>query len=137
MTSPLPDLIAGLNGVSLFFLLAGFLAVKRRNLELHKRFMLGATLSSTLFLAVYLVHHYQVGSVPYPHYDWTRTIYFAILIPHIILAALMAPFVILTLRHALKNELEKHRKLARYLFPVWVYVSVTGLIVYFMLYRLA
>ncbi len=134
-SSSLPEIIALLNGTSLIFLLAGFWAVKSERLSLHKLLMAGATTSSFLFLIVYLIHHYQVGSVPYPHHDWTRVLYFFVLIPHIILAALVVPLVFVVLRFAIRSEFEKHKKIARILFPIWVYVSATGLIVYFMLYQ--
>ena len=134
--SILPELIAFLNALSLLLLLLGFIFVKRRWLKLHRLVMMAAVISSTLFLAVYLLHHYQVGSVPYPYHDWTRTLYFLILIPHVILAVLILPFVFLAVRYGYKNELEKHKRITKYLFPVWVYVSATGLIVYYMLYHL-
>lgn len=135
-TSFLPHVIALLNGTSFAFLVAGFMAIRSRRLVLHQRLMMAATVSSALFLTVYLIHHAMVGSVPYPRTDWTRPVYFIILIPHIILAALMTPFVFAAVYHGYKNNVEKHRKIVRYLFPVWSYVSVTGLIVYFMLYRM-
>ena len=96
--------------------------------------MVSALISSAAFLICYLIYHAQVGSVPYPYYDWTRPVYFIILVPHIILAAIMSPFILLALWFALRNQFEKHRKIVRWLWPVWMYVSVSGVIIYLMLY---
>ena len=93
--SDLPALNATLNGISAILLLFGYIYIRRGRKEIHRRFMLAALVSSLLFLTSYLIYHFNVGSVPYPHYDWTRPLYFAILIPHVILAALMVPFVIM------------------------------------------
>jgi len=98
--------------------------------------MISAVIVSALFLVSYLVYHDAVGSVPYPHYDWTRPIYFVVLIPHVILAGLNAPFMLLTLGLALRGKYSPHRRLARYVWPVWVFVSVSGVVIYLMLYRL-
>jgi len=103
---------------------------------LHKICMGLAVVSSTFFLICYLIHHYQVGAVLYPYHDWTRNLYFIILIPHVILAILILPFVFLAVKYGITNQIEKHKKVVRWLFPVWVYVSATGLVVYFMLYHL-
>lgn len=130
----LPHIIAFLNATSLLFLLFGFLAIKSHRLVLHKQLMLATTVSSALFLVFYLMHHALVGSVPYLRYDWTRLLYFAVLIPHIILAILMVPFVFIAIHHGLKNNIKKHKRIVRFLFPVWVYVSLTGLVIYTMLY---
>jgi len=98
--------------------------------------MLSAVAASILFLISYVVYHAKVGSVPYPYHDWTRTLYFIVLIPHVIFAALMTPFIIALLRFALTDKLDKHRHLAHWVFPIWSYVSLTGVIIYFMLYRM-
>lgn len=135
-SSYLPEIIASLNGASFLCLMAGLVAVKRGKLLLHRRLMTLAFGFSTFFLAVYLIHHYQVGSVPYGRQDWTRTLYFAVLIPHILLAVVMLPLILLAFRYALKNDLDRHRKIVRFTFPIWAYVSFTGLVVYYMLYRL-
>ncbi|OGP07416.1 MAG: hypothetical protein A2048_05865 [Deltaproteobacteria bacterium GWA2_45_12] len=135
-TSVLPELIASLNGVSFLCLIAGFILIKFKRIFSHRVLMSVALVSSGLFLVVYLMHHYQVGSVPYGRHDWTRVLYFIILVPHIILAVGMLPFIYLAVRAALKNEIEKHKRIVRFLFPVWTYVSFTGLVVYFMLYHL-
>lgn len=131
----LPALNAGLNFLSAVFLLLGFFAIVKKDRVRHKKYMLCALVTSAIFLTSYLIYHYQVGSVPYPLHDWTRPLYFVILIPHVILAALMTPFIFVVVYHALQNNFERHKKLARMVWPVWMYVSVTGVIVYLMLYR--
>jgi len=132
--SDLPTLNAVLNAISVTFLTLGFIQIKKRNIETHKKLMLSALVSSILFLVSYLIYHYQVGSVPYPHYDWTRPLYFAILIPHIILAALMGPFIVALVWFAFHEKFDRHRKLARWVWPVWMFVSLSGIAVYLMLY---
>ena len=97
--------------------------------------MVAALVSSAVFLTCYLIYHYQVGSVAYPFHDWTRPLYFVILIPHVILAAVMTPFIGILVYHAFKNNLDRHKRLARIIWPVWMYVSVTGVLVYLLLYR--
>jgi uncharacterized membrane protein YozB (DUF420 family) len=96
--------------------------------------MVSALISSAVFLTCYLIYHAHVGSVPYQHYDWTRPVYFTILIPHIILAAIMTPFILLAVWFAFREKFEKHRKIVRWLWPVWMYVSVSGVLIYLMLY---
>lgn len=135
-TSILPEVIATLNGISFVLLMAGFVFVKRKQVNWHRICMSLALMSSALFLSVYLWHHYEVGSVPYPRHDWTYTLYLIILIPHIILAVVMLPLIFLAFKWAIKNEITKHKKIVRFLYPIWTYVSFTGLVVYFMLYRL-
>ncbi len=132
----LPTLNAILNSIGTIFLLIGYISIKKGNKEKHKKYMIAAVVTSALFLISYLTYHYMVGSVPYPYYDWTRTVYFVILIPHIILAALMAPFILYGLGMALKGNFEKHKKLMRFVWPVWIFVSVSGVVVYLMLYIL-
>lgn len=134
--SDLPTLNAYLNALSAILLLLGYVAIKRGKREQHRKFMSAALLSSIAFLTSYLIYHRLVGSVSYPYHDWTRSLYFFILIPHVILAALMVPFIIRLVWLAAKGEFTRHAKLARVVWPVWMYVSVTGVIVYGMLYRL-
>ena len=136
MISDLPALNAGLNTLSAALLLRGYLQIRRGEREAHRKTMLAALVSSGLFLSSYLVYHFQVGSVPYPHYDWTRPLYFAVLIPHVILAALLVPLVVVLVWRALKGEFARHRRLARWVWPVWIFVSLSGVVVYLMLYRL-
>lgn len=126
---------AVLNTVSFILLVSGFIMIKKGRRDKHKKLMLSAFFVSALFLISYLIYHYYAGSVPYPHYDWTRPVYFAILIPHIILAAVMTPFILIALWFALRENFEKHRRLARWVFPVWAFVSVSGVVVYLMLYH--
>lgn len=127
---------AFLNALSAALLLAGYINIKRGKQEAHKRIMLMALTSSALFLISYLIYHAKVGSVPYPYHDWTRTLYFVILIPHTILAAAMVPFILLAVWHALKGRFDRHTRITRMLWPVWMFVSVSGVAVYFMLYQL-
>ena len=98
--------------------------------------MIGALAASILFLISYLIYHSQVGSVPYPYHDWTRPVYFAILIPHVILAAVNVPFVLIIVRRAWRGDFERHRALARWVWPSWIFVCVSGVVIYLMLYRL-
>ncbi len=130
----LPTINAILNASTALLLLLGFISVKRRLLNTHRKLMLAALVSSAVFLISYVIYHAQVGSVPYPHHDWTRPLYFAILIPHIILAAVMTPFIIIAVIHALKARFDKHRRITRWLWWVWMFVSLSGIAVYLMLY---
>jgi len=132
----LPTLNAILNAISTVFLVAGFIQIKKGNREAHKKLMITALTSSALFLISYLIYHSQVGSLPYPYHDWTRPLYFAILIPHIILAAVMVPFILAAVWFAIKDKFEKHKKIMRWTLPVWIYVSISGVIIFLMLYKL-
>lgn len=130
----LPHLNAALNLIAATFLVMGFINIKKGSQAIHKRWMLAALTASALFLISYLIYHAEVGSVPYPYYDWSRPVYFAILIPHVLLAALMVPFILAMVWWALRDRFEKHRRLARWVWPIWVYVSISGVTVYLMLY---
>ncbi len=132
--SGLPTLNALLNAITATFLIAGRVMIKKGRQDLHKRLMITALFTATLFIIFYLIYHYQVGSVKYPHHDWTRPLYFAILITHTILATVMVPFIVTAVVFAFKGKFEKHKKLVRWVWPVWIYVSVTGIVVYLMLY---
>lgn len=134
--SDLPALNAVLNGLSTILLLLGYINIRKGKADVHKKFMLAALVTSLLFLISYTIYHYQVGSVPYPYHDWTRPLYFIILIPHVILAGLMGPFIITIVVFAFRESFERHRRLAKIVFPVWLFVSITGVIVYLMLYQL-
>ena len=134
--SQLPAVNATLNSLSAAFLILGFLFIKFKNIKAHKACMLSAFSSSSLFLISYLVYHYQVGSVPFKGLGWMRTVYFAILLTHTILAVAVVPLVLITLRRALKQRFAAHRRMARWTFPIWLYVSVTGVVVYWMLYKM-
>ncbi len=133
--SNLPTLNAFLNFLSSVFLVIGFIRIKNNDREGHKRFMLLALITSGLFLISYLIYHEKVGSVPYPYMDWTRPIYFVILIPHVILAAVMVPFIVMAVRYAWKENFLKHTNITRWLWWVWMFVSVSGVMIYLMLYR--
>jgi uncharacterized membrane protein YozB (DUF420 family) len=127
---------AVLNSISTVLLILGYRHIKRGEQDKHKRFMIAALITSAIFLTSYLIYHYHVGSVPYPHHDWTRPVYFAILIPHIILAAVMTPFILIAVLFAIREQFDRHRKLVRWVWPVWIYVSISGVIIYLMLYHL-
>jgi uncharacterized membrane protein YozB (DUF420 family) len=132
----LPAVNAALNSLSGAFLTLGFLFIKSKNIKAHKACMLSAFASSSLFLISYLVYHYQVGSVPFKGQGAIRALYFTILLTHTILAVAVVPLVLITLLRALKENFPKHRQIARWTFPIWLYVSMTGVLVYVMLYRL-
>lgn len=132
----LPTLNASLNFLSFVFLIWGYVAIKKGHREMHIKAMAMALFSSAVFLACYLVYHYFVGSVPYEKQDWTRPVYFSILIPHIILAALMVPGIIALVWFAIIQDFIKHKKIARIVWPVWVFVSISGVVIYLMLYKL-
>ncbi len=134
--SDLPGLNAGLNGLAGILLLAGYGSIRARKIALHRGFMLAACAASTLFLISYLTYHFHQPINPYPGEGALRYVYFAVLIPHIVLAISLVPLVPITLYRALKGRLERHRRLARITLPIWLYVSVTGVVVYLMLYRL-
>ena len=136
-TADLPTVNAALNSLSAALLLIGFFYIRSRNRQAHKICMLAALASSTLFLISYLVYHYQVGSVPFKGQGWIRPIYFAILLSHTILAAVVVPLALITVTRGLRERFDAHRRIARWTFPVWLYVSVTGVVVYWMLYWLA
>jgi uncharacterized membrane protein YozB (DUF420 family) len=132
----LPSLNAILNVIATIFLTAGYVYIRKGQRQSHQKMMIAAMITSVLFLSSYLIYHYHVGSVPYPHHDWTRPLYFTILIPHIILAALMGPFIIAAVYFAVRQKFEQHVKLVKWVWPVWMFVSVSGVLVYLMLYQL-
>ena len=134
--SDLPALNATLNAASAVLLLLGWRAIKRKEIERHRRLMISAACVSAAFLVSYLVYHAHVGSVRFTATGLPRTIYFAILISHTILAAAIVPLVLRTLYLGLKRRDASHRRIARWTFPLWLYVSVTGVVIYLMLYRL-
>ena len=132
----LPTLNASLNGLATLFLLAGFVCIKRRQIDAHRLSMFGALLASAAFLVSYVIYHYHVGSRPFTGTGVVRLVYFAILITHVILATAIVPLVLITVSRALTQRFDKHRRIARITWPLWMYVSVTGVIVYLMLYRM-
>jgi len=132
----LPALNATLNAISAIFLAVGFVFIRRKNIPAHRACMLAAFTTSCLFLVSYLIYHAQVGSVRFQSRGWIRSVYFTILTSHTILAAVIVPLVIVTLRRALRREFPRHRKIARWTLPLWAYVSVTGVVVYWLLYHI-
>ena len=131
----LPALNACLNATSAVLLATGFLAIRRR-VRLHRACMVAAFVTSIVFLASYLTYHLQVGTTRFPGQGWARPVYFAILGTHTVLAALIPPLAIVTLTYAVRARFTGHVRLARWTFPTWLYVSVTGVVIYVMLYRL-
>ncbi|RIK71834.1 DUF420 domain-containing protein [candidate division KSB1 bacterium] len=135
--SDLPHLNAALNSASAIFLLLGYLFIRRKRIKQHKVCMLTAVTVSILFFISYLIYHYNVGSRPFQGQGWIRPVYFAILLSHTVLAVVNVPIVIVTLIRAFQEKFDQHARLAsRFTFPLWLYVSVTGVIVYVMLYHL-
>ncbi len=132
--SDLPALNASLNATSAVLLYAGYVSIRRKHRAAHATCMLVALLSSTLFLASYLTYHYHAGSMPYRGSGWTRPLYFTILISHTILAAAVVPLALVTVTRAARRRFERHVAIARYTLPIWIYVSVTGVVIYMMLY---
>ncbi|HVO26116.1 MAG TPA: DUF420 domain-containing protein [Candidatus Margulisiibacteriota bacterium] len=131
----LPTLNAALNGTSAALLVLGYRFIRQREIRAHRACMLAAFAVSIIFLVSYVVYHARVGSVHFPGTGFVRGVYFGILITHTILAALVPPLAIVTLYRAWCGTFERHRRLARWTFPVWLYVSVTGVVVYVMLYQ--
>jgi putative membrane protein len=131
----LPAVNATLNGISGLLLLVGYLLIRSRRIELHRRFMIAAFAASSLFLVSYVVYHAQVGSVRFTRTGIVRPIYFTILITHVTLAAVVLPMAIVTLSRGLGSRFAQHRRIARWTFPIWMYVSVTGVLVYVLLYQ--
>ena len=134
--SQLPTLNAILNALSAILLVGGYISIRRRKIGTHKKFMLAAFSTSCLFLISYLTYHFQIGSKRFEGQGLIRPVYFGILISHTILAAAIVPMVLMTLRRAWKGSFERHAHIARRTLPIWIYVSVTGVVVYWMLYRL-
>jgi uncharacterized membrane protein YozB (DUF420 family) len=132
----LPTLNAALNGAATLCLLTGFWLIRRGRWEAHRNAMLTAVGFSVLFLASYLVYHFQVGSVRYQGTGALRTVYFSVLISHTVLATLVPIIVVITVWLAFKGHLPRHRRIARWTYPIWLYVSVTGVVIYWMLYRM-
>jgi len=134
--SRLPTLNAALNALAAILLIAGYLEIRALRVRRHRALMLAAFAVSILFLVSYLVYHYHVGSVRFTGQGWIRPVYFAVLISHTLLAAAVPVLAVLTLRLAWRGEFARHRRLARWTFPIWLYVSVTGVVVYVLLYQI-
>lgn len=134
--SLLPHLNAALNATSFLLLLAGFYFIRRRRVRAHLVCMLSALGVSVLFLVSYVVYHYNHGSVRFQGRGAARTVYLTILLTHAVLAVVIVPLIAVVLRRALRGDFARHRRMARVTYPLWLYVSVTGVVVYLMLYRL-
>jgi uncharacterized membrane protein YozB (DUF420 family) len=132
----LPALNASLNALATVFLVTGWVLIRRKQRDAHRACMLAACATSAAFLASYLVYHYHVGSVPFQKQGLIRTIYLTILLTHIVLAAAIVPLVLFTLSRALGQRFDRHRRIARWTLPLWLYFSVTGVVIYLMLYRM-
>jgi len=136
----LPILNAGLNGLSTLLLISAFVAIKRRHVRVHMWLMYGALFSSAIFLTCYLIYHYKVGEIStksmswLPH--WLRGLYLLLLFPHILLAAVMVPMILLSLWRAWNRQWTRHHRIASPTWWIWLYVSVTGVLIYWMLYHL-
>jgi uncharacterized membrane protein YozB (DUF420 family) len=134
--SDLPTLNAALNATSAVLLTLGWILILRRKIDAHRRAMLSAFGCSVVFLVSYLVYHFQVGSVKFQGTGTVRTVYFAILLTHTVLAAAVPVLATITLSRALAKKFDRHKKIARWTLPIWLYVSVTGVVVYWMLYQM-
>jgi uncharacterized membrane protein YozB (DUF420 family) len=132
----LPAVNACLNGLSTVFLTVGYVFIRRREMRRHRACMIAALVTSALFLTSYLVYHARVGSVPFPGQGSIRYVYFAILITHVVLAAIILPLALMTVSRAFARRFDRHRRIARVTLPLWLYVSVTGVVIYVMVYRM-
>ena len=131
----LPGLNATLNATSAVLLIAGYFFIRRKNTAAHKACMLSALGVSSLFLTSYLYLHYNVGSTHFAGEGWIRPVYFTLLLSHTILAAAIVPLALTTFYRAFKEQFDRHRRIARWTLPLWIYVSVTGVLIYFFLYH--
>jgi putative membrane protein len=127
---------ASLNGLSGILLACGYAAIRARKIQVHKRFMISAFVVSCVFLVSYLIYHYRVGHVAFQGQGWVRPFYFVLLISHTVLAIVIVPMILVTLRRAWLQKFDKHKIIARWTWPLWFYVSVTGVIVYLMVYQI-
>jgi uncharacterized membrane protein YozB (DUF420 family) len=132
----LPAVNATLNATATVFLVCGYVSIRRGRRELHKKCMLGALTASALFLVSYVIYHANAGSRPFDGQGGIRLLYFVILITHVILAAAILPLALVTTARGLRSQFGRHVRIARWTFPIWLYVSVTGVVIYLMLYQL-
>jgi len=132
--SDLPFVNACLNGLSTCFLVAGFLLIRRKRIPAHRNCMLGAVVASTLFLVCYIYYHLHAGRTVFKDPAWFRPIYLTLLLTHTVLAVTILPMVIVTLTRALRQRFDQHKRIARWTLPLWLYVSVTGVLIYYLLY---
>lgn len=131
-----PAIDATLNGTTAVLLVIGHHFIKRGSMAKHRAVMIAAFATSSVFLACYLYYHFHVGSVHFRGQGWSRPVYFSILISHTVLAAVVVPMILITLPLGLRNRFDRHRRIARWTYPIWMYVSVTGVVVYLMLYKI-
>jgi len=131
----LPAVNATLNALSGIFLIVGYLSIRARRIDWHRRCMIAAFVTSSIFLVCYVIYHAQVGSVRFTRQGFVRPLYFSILISHVALATAVVPLAVMTLARGLRAQYPRHRSIARWTLPVWLYVSVTGVLVYVLLYR--
>ncbi len=136
MVENLPAVNALLNSIATVLLLVGYVQIRRKNVAGHKFCMLSAVVVSAAFLACYLVYHYHAGRKEFPGPSHWAIVYRLVLYPHIVLAAVMVPMILMTLWRAFRGNFEGHRKIARVTFPIWIYVSITGVLIYLMLYKI-
>jgi putative membrane protein len=129
----LPAVNASLNSISTFLLFMGYLQIRKRKFDLHMRYMIGAFLTSTAFLVSYVIYHNFIGHTPFPGTGFIRPVYFFILITHIVLSAGVVPLILSSFYFAFAGKFQTHRRISRYTFPVWMYVSVTGVVIFFIL----
>lgn len=134
--SDLPAVNATLNALSAIWLTCGYVFIRQKHKAAHRFCMIAALITSALFLSSYLIYHYHAGSKPFAGQGTIRTVYFTILLTHTVLAVVIVPLVFLTLFRALKARFDKHRNLARWTLPLWFYVSITGVMIYLMLYQM-
>ena len=134
-SSWLPAINASLNATATVLLSSGYVFIRRRRIAAHRACMIAAFAASSLFLITYLIHHARVGSVPFHGAAWLRPVYFGLLVPHIVLAALVVPLALTTIYRAWRGRFDRHRRLARVTLPIWLYVSVSGVLVYVLLYH--
>jgi len=132
----LPAVNATLNALSGILLIMGYVSIRARRIEWHRLCMIAAFVTSSIFLVCYVIYHAQVGSVRFTRQGFVRPLYFSILITHVTLAATVVPLAVMTLSRGLRGQYPRHRAIARWTLPVWLYVSVTGVVVYWMLYRM-
>ena len=132
----LPALNASLNAIAAVLLVIGYILIRKRKIAQHRLVMLSAFATSALFLTSYLIYHANVGSRPFPGQGPIKVLYLTILVTHIVLAAVILPMALITLNHALRQRFTRHVPIARWTLPIWLYVSVTGVIVYLMLYQI-
>ncbi|CCQ74687.1 DUF420 domain-containing protein [Magnetospira sp. QH-2] len=132
----LPHVNAGLNALSTLLLITGFFLIKTGRQETHKKVMIGALTVSAIFLASYLIYHFTAPIFVFRGEGWIRPVYYGMLISHVVLSALVVPMIAMLVWNALKGRFDRHRKWARWTFPTWIYVCVTGVLIYAMLYHL-